>query len=966
MLFTAFYVMVNLVLAPTGIPVVEIVFNRGLRRRTVEAAEGLRATPAHEEQIRHTTFICRGINMATNNYYGFTHGGTQYGNQYQAPASTGYTSAHSQYGGSAATPNPSNQAYAANSNDQYMLSGYTRPAGQVPVPAAQAQQPYYGQTQTYPSPMGATPGSKAAATGAPRTAATSTVYPTYSANTATSSYAGFTPPASATAPSSNKRTTGVSRGGNQGFKRGGNKMKGTRAPPKPQALHYCDVCKISCAGPQTYKEHLDGQKHKKKEAAAKVGTPVLSKGSPPGLRCELCDVTCTGNDAYAAHIRGAKHQKVLKLHTKLGKPIPSDNPTVVTAGAANASPASNSVKAVPLAAVSTAVGTPPASFPKSTPPKINFIGPKTDQAFVAASSTNAGSVSTTAPAPKESASNHDFTTPVPGTITTPGTLIVPSTTTTVSLPQPEVKDASPNAVYLEKEIQPVGQDYIEEVRSDDGKIVSFNCKLCECRFNDPNAKEMHMKGRRHRLQYKKKVNPDLVVDVKPSSRQKKIDESRRNRAAAGAGGNRRSQLPADPFPRGPPVPLLPPGGPRGFGPPGYHAPPNPMFYIPPLIRRNDSPEDLYVMAKHSDIYPQEDELQAIQKIVSNTEKALKFVSDQFAELDAKKVNGIKQEEGSEQQSKTEAELQAHRILKGVMRVGHLAKGLLLRGDRTVELVVLCSEKPTLGMLSRVAETLPGQLQVVAPDDNYEVLRDISSACVVVASTQEPKIEVVVTLTSPLLRGPAPGEATANQVKDDPDVLDKEKCLDALAALRHAKWFQARATSLQSCVILIRIFRDICQRVDEWNSFPCWAIELLTEKVINSVGVPVSPGDGFRLILEAISSGILLPGGISLQDPCEKDSVDALRIMSAQQRNDVTAYGQKALRMMTFRRIHEVLGMEPLQRFNKKGENTRKRRRNESTGGEAEDSEAVADGKKDKKDDIVAVENPAAATENSVS
>ena len=35
-----------------------------------------------------------------------------------------------------------------------------------------------------------------------------------------------------------------------------------------------------------------------------------------------------------------------------------------------------------------------------------------------------------------------------------------------------------------------------------GKTVSFNCKLCDCKFNDPNAKDMHMKGRRHRLQYK--------------------------------------------------------------------------------------------------------------------------------------------------------------------------------------------------------------------------------------------------------------------------------------------------------------------------------------------------------------------------------------------------------------------------------------------------------------------------------
>ena len=51
-------------------------------------------------------------------------------------------------------------------------------------------------------------------------------------------------------------------------------------------------------------------------------------------------------------------------------------------------------------------------------------------------------------------------------------------------------------------MQPVGHEYIEEVRNEVGTVVSFHCKLCECKFNDPNAKIMHMKGRRHRLQYK--------------------------------------------------------------------------------------------------------------------------------------------------------------------------------------------------------------------------------------------------------------------------------------------------------------------------------------------------------------------------------------------------------------------------------------------------------------------------------
>lgn len=35
-----------------------------------------------------------------------------------------------------------------------------------------------------------------------------------------------------------------------------------------------------------------------------------------------------------------------------------------------------------------------------------------------------------------------------------------------------------------------------------GKVIQFFCKLCDCKFNDLNAKDMHLKGRRHRLQFK--------------------------------------------------------------------------------------------------------------------------------------------------------------------------------------------------------------------------------------------------------------------------------------------------------------------------------------------------------------------------------------------------------------------------------------------------------------------------------
>ncbi|MEQ2193901.1 hypothetical protein XENOCAPTIV_017345, partial [Xenoophorus captivus] len=197
-----------------------------------------------------------------------------------------------------------------------------------------------------------------------------------------------------------------------------NKLQRPKGPPKQSQLHYCDICKISCAGPQTYREHNEGQKHKKKEAALKAGGQTGTTNGPRGvqtqLRCELCDVSCTGVDAYAAHIRGAKHQKV---------------------------------------------------------------------------------------------------------------------------------------------------------RNEDGKVIRFHCKLCECSFNDPNAKDMHLKGRRHRLQYKN------------------------------------------------------------------------------CVRRPDSADDRHIMAKHSTIYPVEEELQAVQRIVSHSERALKLVSDSLLEKEAPAISSTAIEGG---------------------------------------------------------------------------------------------------------------------------------------------------------------------------------------------------------------------------------------------------------------------------------------------------------------------------------
>lgn len=64
-------------------------------------------------------------------------------------------------------------------------------------------------------------------------------------------------------------------------------------------------------------------------------------------------------------------------------------------------------------------------------------------------------------------------------------------------------------------------------------------------------------------------------------------------------------------------------------------------------------------------------------------------------------------------------------------------------------------------------------------------------------------------------------------------------------------------------------------------------------------------------------------------------MDALEPMTAQQREDVTASAQHALRMLVFRQIHKVLGMEPLPLPKRRpGVRFRKREREASKAREA--------------------------------
>ncbi|XP_054159584.1 zinc finger RNA-binding protein-like [Oppia nitens] len=892
--------------------------------------------------------------MASNNYYGFTHAGTQYGNSYTPVAPTGYPMVAQTY---AANPRAGyDQSYGQQSGQTVPNYDYnTRPqtsTGAVGYGTDGSQYANNVQNTAYPYSTGYTNSYNAVVTN-------------YAANTL---YSQQTTGGSGAEEQTSAIYSNSKSSNNWNFKKHfkGNKMKNTK---NVQQLHYCDVCKISCAGPQTYKEHLDGQRHKKKEQQMKAAAnasnskrqassaATSSSSGSLSLRCELCDVTCTGNDAYAAHIRGTKHQKVIKLHTKLGKPIPSNDPVVVSPNSAKTTKTGDNGNTGSTGgqAKIKVLGT----------PRINFIGGGRLH------TTNSGELK------EESFSDQTNNTNASGSEQQD----VPNQTQDFAVADTIATHIS----ELDKnEAQPVGQDYIDESKSDDLKGISFHCKLCDCRFNDPNAKEMHLKGRRHRLQYKKKVDPNLVVEVKPSLKNRKHpgdSKERRNSYKQNmhywndwySSPNRYY----DPRPMGPPMHQMPPSHMGPPPPPGFAGANNFMGSpsMPPHFRRTNSSswDDIHIMQKHSEICPKEEELDEIHHLVSCVERALKLVSDNMVEEDTTTAmnemikkemdelstsNGLAaadgnskdklQESSSESSNVGKPEESQYRLMKGLMRVGPLAKGLLLTGDKEVDLVVICSKKPTKHLLQRIVDLLPTQLQIASSIDSFDIIMKVHDSGLSIATKNEPKITANVTLTSPLVR-----EENANEgmiaapdlemVKEPQQLLDRQKCVEALAALRHSKWFQARVANLQPCPIVIRLFRDLCRRLPTWSKLSLWAIELLCEKVISSAGEPLTPGEALRHTFEAISSGILLPGGTGLADPCEKEPTDALAALTRQEREDITSSAQHALRLIAFRQIYKILGVDPLPQKQRK-------RRLDSENDATVDTEV--ENKKEKKDDTV--------------
>jgi len=295
-------------------------------------------------------------------------------------------------------------------------------------------------------------------------------------------------------------------------------------------------------------------------------------------------------------------------------------------------------------------------------------------------------------------------------------------------------------------------------------------------------------------------------------------------------------------------------------------------------------DDRHIKAKLMVLEHTIEEKNALIATAEEIEQMLKKISDEL----------------ESQNPSTSAE---NRTLVGVMRVGAFSRGLLLKDERCLELVVQCREKPTKQLLQEVHQRLASY----GSESGFQFEMHPSDGAITASKVQDENITVntIISFTSPKFnpKDNAPEEA------DPANMLPRSKCVEALAETARTSFFQTKAPRLLNCIATGRILKEMARRDTDYDGLSGWLLEMLVIRSMSSARMPETVGDCLRRILSALASGIALPGNCMLPD--EENEGDLFSSLTLNQRHCITYKAQEHLRYLTFRRIHEMLDIDKI-------------------------------------------------------